>query len=308
MRKYTAIILWVFGLLVTDLNAQIPSQFNVDPARTFAMFRDPSYITFAGGVGNIERLVFEADIIPYYQVSLSNTDDWGVELSPQVILRMYNQESYPVRTPSFMPRATFFYHLRKASHRTYDLFGYMSWCHHSNGQENSFYMPDSVTVNTTSGNFSTNMVELGMFLSKPDRRNPFATNYSKLSAVYHYYHNEELDNRYGDLRFYLDMQTTVDVTNTLRYFGRTQRALPPKSSVLQLSTKLGWIAGAMGNVQSFGIDRLIAKVTVSYKPSFFKDVTFFSQYYYGQDYYNIHFGRTLHLLRFGLMARPNFFY
>lgn len=281
------------------------ARFNVDPSRTFGMFREPSYITFAGGVGNIEKLMFEADIIPYYQLSLSGTDRWGVELSPQVILRMYNEESYPVRTPSFMPRATVFYHLRQANRREYDLFGYASWCHHSNGQENPFYLADSVTVNRLSGNFATNMVEAGLFMSRPDRRNPFATNYSKLSAVYHYRHINELDNRYGDLRFYLDMQSTVDISKTLRYLNLTQRALPKESSVLQVSTQLGWIAGNMGNVASFDLKRLVAKATVSYKPAFFKDVTFFTQYYYGQDYYNIYFDRTLHVFRFGIMAKPN---
>lgn len=278
----------------------------VSREKTFSMFREPSYISMAGGIGNIDRLVFEADIIPYYQVSLSNTNKWGVELSPQVVLRMFNQESFPVRTPSFMPRVTAYYHILESKNKPIDLFGYFSWCHHSNGQEDSFYQQDSISINTLTGNFATNMVEAGIFLSKPDRRNPYAVHYTKFSTVYHYYHIPELDNRYGDLRFFVDFQTSANLSRSMRHFGVIKRDLPQRTSTLNISTKIGWIAGNMADVKTFDAKRLIFKNTLSFKPGIFKDVTLFAQFYYGQDYYNIYFDRTLKVLRFGISAKPNF--
>ena len=285
--------------------SQVPNNPKLD-TQTFSMFRESSYITFAGGVGNIENLVFEANIVPYYLLSLNQSDRWGIELSPQVILRMYNTYSFPVRTPSFMPRATIFYQFRKTNinSRYNDLFGYFSWSHHSNGQENSFYSDDSTTINTISGNFATNMVEAGLFLSKPNRFNPYSVNYAKFSTVYHYKHISELNNRLGDLRFYADLQTTINIAKTLEYFNLRKARINHHTSTLNILTRIGWITGSLNGVKTVDIKRLIFKHTVSYKPPFLKDVTLFAQYYYGQDYYNIYFERQLHLLRFGISAKP----
>ncbi|MFT3738698.1 MAG: hypothetical protein QM786_08050 [Breznakibacter sp.] len=271
---------------------------------TFTMFREPSYITFAGGIGNIEKLIFEANIVPYYLVSFSNSDRWGVELSPQVILRMYNQESYPVRTPSFMPRVTGFYQFRQADNNQSDWFGYFSWWHHSNGQENSFYQSDSISINTLSGNFATNAIEAGMFFSRLDKRNPYVLNYLKVSSVFHYHHVEELDNRMGDLRFFINLQSSVNVSKTLRMLNLLASNARPGSSMLYLSTN-GWISDKFNDYKPMSVKRLIFSETISFKPNFFRDVTLFAQYYYGQDYYNIYFNRRLHVLRFGIMAKPN---
>ena len=39
---------------------------SISTISTINLFCDPGYITGLGGVGNIEPLMFEADIIPYY--------------------------------------------------------------------------------------------------------------------------------------------------------------------------------------------------------------------------------------------------
>ncbi len=302
--KSALTIFFVF-LMCISAKSQINSKM-LTSQNTFSMFRDPSYISFAGGIGNIENLVFEADIIPYYLVSLSNSDRWGIELSPRVILRMYNQESFPVRTPSFMPKVTSFYQIKESSNNKSDLFGYFTWCHHSNGQDESFYGIDSVSINTKSGNFATNYIELGLFKSQHDKRIPDAIQYFKFSAQYHYKHIEELDGRFGDWRFFIDHQANFKVSNALRALGLTKRELPAKSSVVNLSMKLGFIAGKMNNYSTLNLHRLISQLTASYKPAFLQDVTLFAQYYYGQDYYNIYFDRQLHVFRIGISAKPNF--
>lgn len=273
---------------------------------SFSMFREPSYITLTGGAGNIEKLIFEADIIPYFLLKLSNSDRWGIELSPEVIMRMYNEESLPVRTPSFMPRITGFYQFRESNNGKPDLFGYLSIWHHSNGQENNFYKEDSITINTRNGNFSTNAVEAGLFMSKPDKRHPYITRFIKFSSLYHYTQADELKNIYGDLRFFIDIQGVINITKTLRALNILPNNTRPNYAILYLSTKFGYIADNYNNNQAISLNRLIFKGTLSYKPSFLRDVTLFTQYYYGQDYYNIYFARQLHLLRFGLMAKPFF--
>jgi hypothetical protein len=65
-----------------------------------------SYITFPTDIGNIEPLTFEGNLIPnFYLRQSTNSRLMGV-LTPQIIIRMYEERSYPVRTPSYMPQIT----------------------------------------------------------------------------------------------------------------------------------------------------------------------------------------------------------
>ena len=70
-----------------------------------------SYITFPTDIGNIEPLVFEGNVIPNFYLRRSmNSRLMGV-LTPQIIIRMYQEDSFPVRTPSYMPQITIYYRL-----------------------------------------------------------------------------------------------------------------------------------------------------------------------------------------------------
>ncbi len=56
-----------------------------------------SYITFPTDIGNMEPLIFEANLIPNFIIrENSNSKLMGV-LTPQIIIRMYNQYSYPTK-------------------------------------------------------------------------------------------------------------------------------------------------------------------------------------------------------------------
>ena len=89
---------------------------------TLNLFYEPGYIAFAGGIGNIEPLLFEGNIVPYYQIGLDAINKWTVLLSPQIILRMYNTYSYPVRTPSYMPRVILAHQSSKHTRKYHDWF------------------------------------------------------------------------------------------------------------------------------------------------------------------------------------------
>ncbi|MEN6618513.1 MAG: hypothetical protein ABFC28_03315 [Rikenellaceae bacterium] len=264
---------------------------------TFNMFHDPSYITILGGIGNLEPLIFEADIVPYYTLSINRKARWAIEISPRILFRMYNSESYPVRTPSFMPRITFFYNIIDKTDNKRDWFAYFSWYHHSNGQDGSFFNADSCTINTLSGNFATNFFEGGTFISRPDKKRPFIINYHKISFSYCYHQSPELKPLYGRFRLFYDYNTSLNINSKTNH----------KSYLIQ-SLKLGWIAGDFAQAKSFDSKRIVFRYTLSYRPSFLEDISIFAQYYYGQDYYNIYFNRTLHVLRFGIAAKMSINY
>ncbi|MFA6335512.1 MAG: hypothetical protein WCX48_08160 [Bacteroidales bacterium] len=255
------------------------------------MFHESSYISALGGFGNIEPLVFEANIVPYFTISTSRNARWVLELSPKVLLRMYNTESMPVRTPSYMPKVTFFYHVTEREEGR-DWFVYLSWMHHSNGQDGSFFNADSCTINTFSGNFATNFLEGGCFISRPNKKRPNIIDYHKISLSYCYLMNSEIKSLYGRTRISYDYNTSINVS----------KKSDSKSSLIQ-SIRVGWIAGKFDDAKAFDSERLSFCYTISYKPPFLEDIGIFAQYYYGQDYYNLYFNRTLKVLRFGITAK-----
>ena len=85
-----------------------------------------SYATFPTDIGNIEPLWFEVNIVPNFYLRQSKNSRLMGVLTPQIILRMYQERSYPVRTPSYMPQITLYYMLNdKDNSRKFSLFGDM---------------------------------------------------------------------------------------------------------------------------------------------------------------------------------------
>src|SRR5680860_1792947 len=98
-----------------------------------------SYITFPTDIGNIEPLWFEGNIIPNFYIRESKNSRLMGVLTPQIIIRMYQEISCPVRTPSYIPQITFYYRLENKSNLwTQNLF--LRFAHHSNGQDGDFYL------------------------------------------------------------------------------------------------------------------------------------------------------------------------
>ena len=300
-RKIYALFLSIILLFSIDGSAQNNFLESRSALITRSMFREPSYISALGGAGNIEPLIFEADIIPYYSLSMGNNHRWALGISPRIILRMYNEYSYPILTPSYLPRILFVYQIVDNPAKS-DLFTYFSWFHHSNGQDGSFYNADSVTVNTRSGSFSTNWIDGGVFFS---RSGPSRTDFLKLNAQYCYSQNNELDGIYGRLRFFADLQSEWDISGIETMSGAPD--VHKNKIVISNSFRFGVITANPGYTKTFEKKRFIFRYTISIKPRNLKDISIFAQYYYGEDYYNIYFNRTLSLLRFGLIARSSIF-
>ena len=138
------------------------------------------------------RMRFEADIQPNLVVSQNFSDKltidesltgrWRVAYSiigtPRVRLRMFDERSAPVRTPSYMPKgsvAMLFFRGERAEprHRVGIWSPQLTVGHHSNGQDGCLFdtdvlvgedcigVPDLARINRKDGSFSTNFVRLG---------------------------------------------------------------------------------------------------------------------------------------------------
>jgi hypothetical protein len=250
-----------------------------------------SYLTFPADIGNLEPLWFEANLIPNFNIRISkNSRVMGV-LTPQIILRMYQEESYPVRTPSYMPHITVYYRLtEKEKARGLSLFGRFK--HHSNGQEGNFYT-DTTQINRKTGNFAANMIEGGIILSNTNTRFKAYQFFASSLEVYPWC-VPELDNKYSKIRW----------NNSLTIFklpvGEFDRNY--EKALVSIKAETSWMFGNVNDWNNFSLDRLNLGLTIHYLPKFLEDIGFFVQYYHGQDYYNIYFDHHLDVLRFGLMT------
>jgi len=194
-------------LLAVVLFLQGMSQQNVNPfhpvnlAAIAEVNHTNNYITIPIDIGNLAPLLYEANIVPIFFIrKRKNARLMGV-LTPQVIIRMYQKESFPVRTPSYIPQITIYYALtaHPVSYQ-YTLFG--RFTHHSNGQEGDFYLPDS-NINLILGNFATNFVQTGLIYNRFNETYNAAQFYSTSLEVHpHGWSLEEMYGKYNMVRWH----------------------------------------------------------------------------------------------------------
>lgn len=252
-----------------------------------------SYITFPTDIGNIEPLWFEGNVIPNFYLRQSKNSRLMGVLTPQIIVRMYQEESFPVRTPSYLPQLTVYY---KLSEQPYSKNLSMYWRigHHSNGQDGDFFLEDG-SLNLKSGDFSTNFLEMGLI--KTNINTHFnAYQFFKTSFEIHPkgFIQEELEGIYSQYRWH----------NTFSIFKLTSDKNDGKVQKPAISIKgeTTWMFGEYNQLEAFSAERLNLSLTFYYHPKFLEDIGLFVQYYHGSDYYNMYFSHRLDVLRFGLIT------
>ena len=251
-----------------------------------------SYITFPTDIGNIEPLWFEANLNPSFHIHKNKKSRLMGVLTPQIIFRMYQEPSFPVRTPSFMPQIAVYYKaISKTEANSLTFTGKIA--HHSNGQDGDFLLENG-DINLKNGSFSTNYFELGVI----------KTNYnSRLRAVQFFrtsfemhpksMSSSELDGMYGFYKW-----------NTAFSIFRLPDELKTKRKKASFSVKgkTEWMLGDMYDWSFFNINRLNLSLTFFYHPKFFDDIGLFTSFYHGMDYYNIYFSHQITVWRFGIMT------
>jgi hypothetical protein len=252
-----------------------------------------SYITFPTDIGNIEPLWFEANLTPNFYIRKSKDSRLMGVLTPQIIIRMYQEESFPVRTPSYIPQITLYYLLKeKGGSRNLNLYSRLG--HHSNGQEGDFYLDDG-SINLKTGNFSTNFWELGIIKTNVNTRFN-AYQFFKTSFEIHpkSVTQDELEGIYSRYRWH----------NAFSIFKITpeKNQVDSQKPTISIKGETTWMFGDYNQLDAFSMERLNLSLTFYYHPKFLEDIGLFVQYYHGSDYYNIYFDHRLNVLRFGLMT------
>lgn len=252
-----------------------------------------SYITFPTDIGNIQPLWFEGNIIPNFYLRQSRDSRLMGVLTAQIIIRMYQEDSFPVRTPSYIPQVTIYYSLDNESKlKNSSLF--CRFAHHSNGQEGNFFL-DNGEVNLKTGDFATNFFEFGIIKTHFNKHFN-AHQFFKTSIEVHpeNWSSNELKGKYSTVRWH----------NALSIFKLPVKEYQTgkKKANISLKGETSWLFGSINNWDEISFDRLNFSLTFYYHPQFMEDIGLFVQFYHGLDYYNIYFNQKLDIIRFGLMT------
>jgi len=294
-------VIFLVGLAITSWSTPSHGQDSIKSSLEVQKFltlvnanREQSYITFSEGIGNLEPLIFEGKLSPSYFFT-GKQRMWAVMINPQVGIRMLDKESLPVRNPSYKVYLTFYKDIKfwPNSFLKKILYNNALWfasvAHHSNGQEGSFYSPDSTrTGNLEDGNFATNFLEFGVSSYKLEKlgRNYFSIREIKAWAEIHPpgWSINELDDQYGYYRLYSKLGLLGPMREQKN--DLINRWLQQSS----IEIKSGWIFGRMDGASTIDVSkRFVLDVTYKYYPQWFDELAFFLRFYQGQDYYNIYF-------------------
>ena len=293
----------LFMLLLSGAHAQnktdtIP---HLDLAKIAHINQSDSYITFPTDIGNIEPLMFEANINPNFIVRQRADSKLMMVLTPQITIRMFNEASYPVKTPSYIPQLSMYYLFGypKLMHHT-TLFARIA--HHSNGQDGTFYMQNVLSeveetqVNLRSGNFATNFFQIG-FIDTSYGSHTNAVKFFKSSLEIHpkSWMLDELKGQYSGLRWHNSF-FAYKLPMDRDFFSRKRKAN------FSVKFETTWMFDQINDWSTFDAKRFSGEFTFYYHPKFLEDIGFFIKLYHGLDYYNIYFQHQLDMIRFGLMT------
>jgi len=273
-------------------NADAPVPPNEEAAKplssipTVAVVRanlETSYVAYPLAITGLPPLIFECSLAPHFFV---NQESWpfAIVLTPKVVLRMFNEESTPVRSPSFMPRISVFAWLQQEVRGKPTVYGSVTLSHHSNGQAGSFLRDDG-SINHEDGSFSTNYFEFAMYVTG------FTGSFlgwSSLSLQWHPGFNQdaELRDRYGLLRMHLASTLVAD--------------LPLHG---QLNLRIGAILDRFQRASKNALTRSLERFPVSLSYSMTLpgiDLGVYLGYFIGHDYYNIFFDNLVHAFQIGI--------
>lgn len=276
-----------------------------------------------------DDLAFEAQIAPHLFVKRPDywgdgdvftrpVTSWAVSLTPLVRLRMFSTHSFPVRTPSFMPRPLGDWQVFRtsatdtaASAREFwetplRMWGvtFTPWAHHSNGQEGCLYTyqgdaPDcddprlsgaALETNKVDGSFSTNFLRLGVgytWFAPPHLTDDYAFVGSRCSY--------QLDVEWHPMGYLLGGIEAEQAA----YYPRVQATASFEWGGLDGRLLMGGSARWLDHPAP-GVSDMAYTVEATLLPRRFSGWGFFTRFYSGMDYYNLGFLEDISYLEVGL--------
>jgi hypothetical protein len=271
-----------------------------------------SYTSPFGELGAPTGNVINGKLTTTYLLFGPSTLPIAFSVNPDFTVRVKNDRSAGVRTPSFRLGGTFY--LRLAPDEKQYRYAALGFTHHSNGQDGDALLPDG-NINTLTGNFSTNYLtatySFGHF-NKASFTGISSSYNHKVGLEWHkwFAYEKALNGDYGFTRLKYDFSYRI-----YQNYERKSKGWKPAHGNQIANEQLQkerWrfnaeCTYAVNRLDFYGIlapkKRLNAEVSANYSLPFMQNVFLMASFgYYEEDPYNIYFKDRYAYARFGLSS------
>ncbi len=309
MKQIFAIVI----ILISNLKlfAQSDQTANQEFIERYKQNSELSYTSPLSEIGAPSKYLLSGKLTTTYMILGTKSLPIAFALIPDFTVRVRNENSAGVRTPSFKLGGTAFIRLNKDV-KNYK-YAELGFTHHSNGQDASAVNTDG-TINTYNGNFSTNYLTTSYRFGKFDNHEQ-AENYNsynhKVGLEWHKWFSYEkaLEGKYGFTRLLYDFSFRKYAFYTSEKENRWKKSTSKDNTkkslekeFLRLNAQFSYAVNAMNSSPLTDIKkRLNAELTANYSLPFMHNVFLMATAgYYGEDRYNIYFGDNYPFVRFGI--------
>jgi len=265
---------------------------------------DLAYTSPGGEIGAPSKYVINGRLTTTYMLFGSYKSPVAFAIIPDFTVRVRNEFSAAVRTPSYRLGGALYARLNpNPEHYKY---AELAFTHHSNGQDASPRNDDG-SINTRTGNFNANYLTLsyrfGNFKAANTDGSYYSLNHRAGLQWYKWFRYEPaLDDGFGftrilynfSLRRYDEIEKKSKISSSYKEEKETWRLNAEVSyAVNKIPEKNIWNAGR----------RLNTEVSFNYSFPFMHNVFLMAAAgYYGEDNYNIYFKDSYGYMRFGLSS------
>ncbi|OAQ38200.1 hypothetical protein A5893_15490 [Pedobacter psychrophilus] len=296
-KKNFLTIFHIFNCFI--ILAQSKDSINLEFIERYKENRELSYTSPLSEIGAPSKYILSGKLTTTYMLLASKKLPVSFAVIPDFTVRVRNENSAGVRTPSFRLGGAFYIRLNEnPNHYKYAELGFT---HHSNGQDAEATNTDG-TINTYNGNFSTNYLttsyRFGNFTSHVEGQNYDSYNH-RVGLEWHkwFAYEKALANNYGFTRLLYNFSL-----RKYAFYNSKNSKSQLEKEYLRLNADLSYAVNALSNSPITGVKkRLNAEFTANYSLPFMQNVFLMATAgYYGEDPYNIYFSDHYAFLRFGI--------
>ncbi len=273
-----------------------------------------SYTSPLGEIGAPSDYVLNGRLTTTYMILAPRSLPVAISVNPDFTVRVRNDKSAGVRTPSFRFGGSLYLRLSPNADRY--RYAELSFTHHSNGQDGDALLPDG-NFNTLTGNFSTNYItaayRFGSFTGKQSPKGVYYSYNHKTAIEFHKGFNYEsaLSGKYGFTRLNYDFSFRVYQVYTGGKNGWKKVGFDESVTKSKLEKETwrfdGQFSYAINQLTNYNLlapkKRLNIEASVNYSLPFMQNVFIMASFgYYGEDPYNIYFQDKYAYMRFGLSS------
>ena len=265
---------------------------------------DFSYTAPAGELGAPSKYVINGRLTTTYMLVGSYKSPIAFAIIPDFTVRVRNEFSAGVRTPSYRLGGALYARLN-ANPENYQ-YGELAFTHHSNGQDQDALNTDG-SVNTLTGNFNANYLtasyRFGHLTETDADESYYSFNHRVGLQWYKFFRYEPaLDLGFGFTRILYNFSWRK--YGLIERHARNKPKVKTEKETWRLNAEVSYAvnkipAKNLANLQK----RLNAEINFNYSLPFMNNVFLMAAVgYYGEDNYNIYFQDHYGYLRFGLSS------